>query len=60
MTPGTTGEKNLPAVVTVPCFSGAPWDLDALTPLSDLPLRTISTLRFFIALDLYPLLRSGN
>lgn len=30
-----------PTIVTVPCFSGAPWDLDALTPLSDYPLRTM-------------------
>ncbi|MGY1712203.1 alpha/beta fold hydrolase [Geodermatophilus sp. SYSU D00758] len=30
-----------PTVVTVPCFSGAPWDLDSLTPLADHPLRTM-------------------
>lgn len=30
-----------PTVVTVPCFSGAPWDLEALAPLSDYPLRTM-------------------
>jgi pimeloyl-ACP methyl ester carboxylesterase len=30
-----------PTVVTVPCFSGAPWDLDSLTPLADYPLRTM-------------------
>lgn len=28
-------------VVTVPCFSGAPWDLDALEPLTHRPLRTM-------------------
>jgi pimeloyl-ACP methyl ester carboxylesterase len=30
-----------PTIVTVPCFSGAPWDLDSLTPLADYPLRTM-------------------
>jgi pimeloyl-ACP methyl ester carboxylesterase len=30
-----------PTIVTVPCFSGAPWDLDSLTPLADHPLRTM-------------------
>jgi|GEM_PF-391624 len=30
-----------PTIVTVPCFSGAPWDLEGLTALSDLPLRTM-------------------
>ena len=30
-----------PTIVTVPCFSGAPWDLDQLTPLADWPLRTM-------------------
>lgn len=30
-----------PTVVTVPCFSGAPWDLDSLTALADYPLRTM-------------------
>jgi pimeloyl-ACP methyl ester carboxylesterase len=28
-------------VVTVPCFSGAPWDLKKLDPLSHRPLRTM-------------------
>lgn len=28
-------------IVTVPCFSGAPWDLDQLTPLAGHPLRTM-------------------
>lgn len=30
-----------PTVVAVPCFSGAPWDLEAFTPLADYPLRTM-------------------
>jgi pimeloyl-ACP methyl ester carboxylesterase len=30
-----------PTIVTVPCFSGAPWDLDSLTSLADYPLRTM-------------------
>jgi pimeloyl-ACP methyl ester carboxylesterase len=30
-----------PTVVTVPCFSGAAWDLHALTPLVDHPLHTM-------------------
>lgn len=30
-----------PTIVTVPCFSGAPWDLDELTPLADRELRTM-------------------
>ena len=30
-----------PTIVTVPCFSGAPWDLGKLEPLSDLSLRTM-------------------
>jgi pimeloyl-ACP methyl ester carboxylesterase len=36
----TTATK-WPTIVTVPCFSGAPWDLDSLTPLSGHPLRTM-------------------
>lgn len=32
---------NTPTIVTVPCFSGAPWDLDQLTPLQDYPLTTM-------------------
>jgi len=28
-------------IVTVPCFSGSPWQLDQLTPLSNWPLRTM-------------------
>jgi pimeloyl-ACP methyl ester carboxylesterase len=30
-----------PTVVTVPCFSGAPWDLNSLTALADYPLLTM-------------------
>lgn len=30
-----------PTIVTVPCFSGAPWKLNQLTPLADYPLRTM-------------------
>lgn len=31
-----------PTIVTIPCFSGAPWTLDQLTSLSDWPLRTMA------------------
>ncbi|XGV95253.1 MAG: alpha/beta fold hydrolase [Leptolyngbya sp. BL-A-14] len=30
-----------PTIVTVPCFSGAPWQLERLTPLADWSLRTM-------------------
>jgi pimeloyl-ACP methyl ester carboxylesterase len=30
-----------PTLVTVPCFSGAPWDERQLAPLQDYPLRTM-------------------
>jgi hypothetical protein len=30
-----------PTVVTVPCFSGAPWELSQLTALAGRPLRTM-------------------
>lgn len=30
-----------PTVVTVPCFSGAPWDLSQMAGLADRPLRTM-------------------
>jgi pimeloyl-ACP methyl ester carboxylesterase len=30
-----------PTIVTIPCFSGAPWELDQLAPLRDWPLRTM-------------------
>jgi pimeloyl-ACP methyl ester carboxylesterase len=29
-------------IVTIPCFSGAPWELDKLTPLASWPLRTMA------------------
>lgn len=32
---------NRPTIVTVPCFSGAPWELEQLGPLADHPLRTM-------------------
>lgn len=31
-----------PTIVTVPCFSGAPWDLTRLHALADHPLRTMA------------------
>jgi hypothetical protein len=31
----------LPSIVTVPYFSGAPWDVEKLEPLSDLPIQTM-------------------
>ena len=34
------GQSN-PTIVTVPCFSGAPWDLRQLRPLAHRPLRTM-------------------
>ncbi len=30
-----------PTLVTIPCFSGAPWDLEQLSPLRTWPLRTM-------------------
>ena len=36
------GGSGLPTVVTIPCFSGAPWELDKLTPLAGWPLRTMA------------------
>ena len=33
--------KSITTVVTVPCFSGAPWELDQLEPLAHRPLRTM-------------------
>ena len=36
-----TDHQDQPTIVTIPCFSGAPWDLESLTPLSDWPLRTM-------------------
>jgi pimeloyl-ACP methyl ester carboxylesterase len=37
-----TGATTLPTVVTIPCFSGAPWELDKLTALAGWPLRTMA------------------
>jgi pimeloyl-ACP methyl ester carboxylesterase len=37
----TNKSADKPVIVTVPCFSGAPWDLEKLEPLSGLPLRTM-------------------
>jgi pimeloyl-ACP methyl ester carboxylesterase len=34
-------DAGTPVIVTVPCFSGAPWDLDKLKPLSEFPLETM-------------------
>ena len=39
---GSPTHGNKPTVVTIPCFSGAPWDLEKLTPLADWPLRAMS------------------
>lgn len=36
-----SANSQLPTIVTVPCFSGAPWDLEKLKPLSHLPLLTM-------------------
>lgn len=33
--------RRAPTIVTIPCFSGAPWELDKLTPLTAWPLRTM-------------------
>jgi pimeloyl-ACP methyl ester carboxylesterase len=33
--------SNTTTIVTVPCFSGAPWELDQLGPLAHRPLRTM-------------------
>jgi pimeloyl-ACP methyl ester carboxylesterase len=41
MPEGTGTGPQLPTVMTVPCFSGAPWDLENLKPLSDLQLKTM-------------------
>lgn len=34
-------DPSVPTIVCVPCFSGAPWDLDSLPGLSGLPARTM-------------------
>ncbi len=38
----SSGDSRLPTVVMIPCFSGAPWELDKLTPLAGWPLRTMA------------------
>jgi hypothetical protein len=30
-----------PTIVTIPCFSGAPWELDQLRPLHHRPMTTM-------------------
>lgn len=37
-----TTKSTRPTIVTIPCFSGAPWELNQLTPLADWPLRTMA------------------
>ena len=41
MTSDDATKSQLPTIVTVPCFSGAPWDLEKLKPISYLPLKTM-------------------
>lgn len=41
LTPSSDAPER-PTVVTIPCFSGAPWDLGQLTALADWPLRTMA------------------
>lgn len=36
-----TSKNKSPLIVTVPCFSGAPWNLHQLRPLSHRPLKTM-------------------
>lgn len=33
---------NRPTLMMIPCFAGAPWELNQLTALQDWPLRTLS------------------
>lgn len=33
---------NSPTILTIPCLSGAPWELEQLSPLADLDLRTLA------------------
>ena len=40
-------------IVTVPCFSGAPWSLEQLTPLSDWSLRTMRLPEALDDIELY-------
>jgi pimeloyl-ACP methyl ester carboxylesterase len=41
--PDNTSHTHLqrPTIVTVPCFSGAPWKLEQMTALTDWPMRTL-------------------
>jgi pimeloyl-ACP methyl ester carboxylesterase len=41
-TTGSDTHASRATIVTVPCFSGAPWELDKLTPLAGWPLRTMA------------------
>ena len=41
MTLSDSPNYQLPVIVTVPCFSGAPWDLEKFKPLTNLPLKTM-------------------
>jgi pimeloyl-ACP methyl ester carboxylesterase len=41
MSSSDSANLRLTTVVTVPCFSGAPWDLEKLQLLSQFPLKTI-------------------
>jgi pimeloyl-ACP methyl ester carboxylesterase len=34
-------DVQLPTIVTIPCFSGAPWNLKELECLSDIPMQTM-------------------
>jgi pimeloyl-ACP methyl ester carboxylesterase len=38
----SSGANRPPTLVMIPCFSGAPWELDKLTPLTGWPLRTMT------------------
>lgn len=40
-TPSDQTHRSRPTIVTIPCFSGAPWNLEQLTALADWPLRTM-------------------
>lgn len=42
-----------PTVVCVPCFSGAPWDLEVLTGLDGLPARTMRLPEDLADVDVY-------
>lgn len=51
----TSNDETLkcPTVVTVPCFSGAPWALETLTPLQGRPMRTMRLPEGLADVDLY-------